>query len=472
MKVPHIVSYMLLLCIMNTCLPAQSGSSNGSSSPAASSSTGPAAPLFNLSTGLLFQRSSPAASSTTRFPELRRRPFTKEDLFAKISTCSVTAGHEPALSPSTCSVFDEQRGHLVAELLDIERNIKKNVINIHDLATDELRRYYTMVQEVKAPELAELKTMLEQELIKYERYGSNAGMFASFFTAENINHEDRIAILHTYDKAVKNAIENYHAESAPNMGDEDAFVLEPAEILQLVFGQAETAEYIENVRRAYARVARPEYQGTTVVVDISDSVRQQPEGNTCGYHALFNADTMYAWLTRKTTERQALQKLAEGPDVAVCKDAMAELSSTSASQNYENIFDDEIEKLIQSSLFGLAAEHITIIASVDQFQEAFFGGLGSVFGEIYNKVPTIVKQLNDSPGFTHAFIVGTAGAEGVGHWFVAVVHHATDGIKLYVADSQANKDYGRAYCARSDKIQILLNVLNADPETLTQALSQ
>lgn len=464
MNILHIASRIVLICmtyILSINLFAASSSGNGQFG----------LPPFKPFTHLLRPSPATVGSSTDKFSALRRRPYTTEELFAQLRTCSVSAEREPALSPTTCSIFEEQRASLIAELLDLQANIKNNVTNLPALTTDELRRNYALVKQVKAPELTELQTALEHELLKYERYGTDASMFSSFFTTDNVNPADRIAILHTYEMAVNNAIENYYTEVTQNIDDEDAYFLEPAEVAQLVFGQEETAQYIENIRQTYARVARPQYQGATVVVDMSDDVRQQ-RGNTCGYHALFNADTLYAWLTRKITERNALQKLAEGPDVAVCKDAMAELSGASASQNFENIFDDEIEKLIASSLFGLAAEHITIIASADQLQEAFFGGLGSIFAEIYGSVPTIVERLHREPGFTHAFIVGTAGAEGTGHWFVAVAHNEDGRIKLYVADSKANKEYGRAYYARSDKIQILLNVLNADSTTLQAALNQ
>lgn len=451
MKVLHITGYMFLITILSISLPVYGSAENGAPSPAASSSNGgPAAPLFNLSTGLLFHRPLPAASSTERFPGLRRRPYTAADAIAQLRTCSLPSESAPGVSPAICEEFEEQKELLTMELSDLQENIRKRQTKIEDLTTDELRRYYTMVNEANTPKLADLKNAVEQELIKYNHYGTNANKFADFFAQYNVSVVDRIALLAGYEAALNNAA-----------------------MFGIPFGVVETQEYIQNITPEFIRVTRPEYQGKIRVVDMSDKVRQQPEGNTCGYHALFNASMIYDWVKASAPARLPLvDKLAEGPDIAFCKDALAQLSSASADQNYENIFDDEIEKLIEKAVFGLDAQHITIIASADQLQEAFFGGLGSIFAEIYKDIPTVVEQLHNEHGFAHAFIIGTAGAQGAGHWFVAVAHNEFGKITLYVADSQANKEYGRAYCPRSDKIQILLNVLNAGPEQLKQALIQ
>jgi hypothetical protein len=417
----------------------------GAALPAAESSSGTGGQSALPISGLLYRRPVPAGTSSGR-PTLRG--YTQKQLIAQLQTCSRTEENGGALA---APIFEEQKELLINELSGLQDQVVSNNIRLTRLSNDELRRYYTLVKQAHAPMLATLKNALEQELLKFSRYAPYASELEPIFA--HVNVEDRIALLQEYDAAVALLQETFEQS----------------------FGQKQAQDFADNAYAAYLHVAKPIYQGKNIkVVDMSNKVHQQI-GKTCGYHALFNAAQLYAWLTGKSPESTVMRALVDGPDIGLFKDILASSGSIATDEDFENIFEQDIVRLMQHDLFGMGLEHITIIPSVEDLYKTFFGKVagevGSVSAALNEHIPAIVEQLQQ-PGSTHAFILGTGATietGGAGHWVAVVAHNRGGKLYLYAADS-SGKTYGHTYFARPDMLQHLITVLKSNPDKLRERL--
>lgn len=147
----------------------------------------------------------------------------------------------------------------------------------------------------------------------------------------------------------------------------------------------------ENSKEEEKQEAKPQAASVDLVQDLSPMVHGQT-GETCGYHAVYNIDTMLAALKHKYSEETLKKRLKQGPPMEEWQNFIHGIFKRKS-----NINDEEMTLLI-SKKTTISPEEITLISNLRDWDPS-----------LDESFQTIAQNLQQVPGTIHGFLINTGG---------------------------------------------------------------